>query len=61
MKKILFLFAALLLVGCAAKKEKTPDQPTLHNGKCANAGKTINCTWNDVSSLFHLTTFLSYK
>ena len=48
MKKLLFLLTALLLVSCAAKKEKT-EQPTLHNGKCANAGKTINCTWNNVS------------
>ncbi|SEQ04457.1 hypothetical protein SAMN05216522_1013 [Rosenbergiella nectarea] len=49
MKKIIFLFIAVLLASCAAKKEKTPEQPTLHNGKCANAGKVINCTWNDVS------------
>ncbi|MBT0724701.1 hypothetical protein HH682_09680 [Rosenbergiella sp. S61] len=49
MKKIIFLLSVLLLISCAAKKEKTADQPVLHNGKCANAGKAINCTWNDVS------------
>jgi Prokaryotic membrane lipoprotein lipid attachment site. len=49
MKKIIILFTALLLTACAAKKEKTNDQPVLHNGKCENAGKKIDCTWSDVS------------
>ena len=49
MKKIIFLLSAILLAGCAAKKEKAPDQPVLHTGKCANAGKAIGCTWTNVS------------
>ncbi len=38
----------IMLTACAAKKEKPPETPVIHNGDCSASKHTISCQWKDV-------------